>query len=201
MTNLSENGTTNYQAAMNQQGPWDDQSTSADYFGRSQAEQTWLKDHPGAQMTGQTYADNSTSQTPVYSGQGDFENEARPQMSQQQLDETNQKFQQDTDASQTFGNGIQWVSSDYKGEVVGTQSATIDNPVNTPYENYTDHAAQIDSNSIKQMYGAQPGVLADDSQCKAPDGAHYVSSTITNAGQTGGADGLSVNNVNLTFYK
>lgn len=140
----------------------------------------------------------SSSQTPVYSGQDDMENAARPQMSQQQLDDTNAAMQKNVDASQTFGNGIQWVSSDYQGEVAGTQKITVDNPVNTPYENYTDHAGQIDANVVKQAYsGTSPyGVTAT-----IPDGAHYVSSTITNAGQTGGADGLSVNNVNLTFYK
>lgn len=149
-------------------------------------------------MTGQTYSDGSTSQTPVYSGQDDMENAARPQMSQQQLDDTNAAMQKNVDASQTFGNGIQWVSSDYQGEVAGTQKITVDNPVNTPYENYTDHAGQIDANVVKQAYsGTSPyGVTAT-----TPDGAHYVSSTITNAGQTGGADGLSANNVNLTFYK
>ena len=195
---VNADGTTNYQAAMNQQGPWDGQSTSTDDFGRSQAEQTWKENHPGAQMTGQTYPDGSTSQTPVYSGQDDMENAARPQMSQQQLDDTNAAMQKNVDASQTFGNGIQWVSSDYQGEVAGTQKITVDNPVNTPYENYTDHAGQIDANVVKQAYsGTSPyGVTAT-----IPDGAHYVSSTITNAGQTGGADGLSANNVNLTFYK
>ena len=195
---VNADGTTNYQAAMNQQGPWDGQSTSTDDFGRSQAEQTWKENHPGAQMTGQTYSDGSTSQTPVYSGQDDMENAARPQMSQQQLDDTNATMQKNVDASQTFGNGIQWVSSDYQGEVAGTQKITVDNPVNTPYENYTDHAGQIDANVVKQAYsGTSPsGVTAT-----TPDGAHYVSSTITNAGQTGGADGLSANNVNLTFYK
>ena len=200
---VNSDGTTNYQAAINQKGPWDGQSTTADDFGRSQAEQTWLRDHPNAKMTGQTYADNSTTQTPVYANANDdpYENVDRPQMSQSQLNDANQAMQKNINASQTFGNGIQWVSSDYKGEVVGTQSATVDNPVNTPYENYANHAGQIDANVIKQMYGSEPGVHVGDGSYKAPADAHYVSSNITNAGQNGGPDKISANNVNLTFYK
>ena len=200
---VNSDGTTNYQAAINQKGPWDGQSITADDFGRSQAEQTWLRDHPNAKMTGQTYADNSTTQTPVYANANDdpYENVDRPQMSQSQLNDANQAMQKNINASQTFGNGIQWVSSDYKGEVVGTQSATVDNPVNTPYENYANHAGQIDANVIKQMYGSEPGVHVGDGSYKAPADAHYVSSNITNAGQNGGPDKISANNVNLTFYK
>lgn len=199
---VNADGTVNYQAAMNQQGPWDGQSSTpgsaSNDFYDSAAEQSWEQNHPGVQMTNQGYSDGSNSRTPVYSGQDTHENAARPQMSQQQLDDTNAAMQKNVDASQTFGNGIQWVSSDYQGEVAGTQKITVDNPVNTPYENYTDHAGQIDANVVKQAYsGTSPyGVTAT-----TPDGAHYVSSTITNAGQTGGADGLSANNVNLTFYK
>lgn len=199
---VNADGTVNYQAAMNQQGPWDGQSSTpgsaSNDFYDSAAEQSWEQNHPGVQMTNQGYSDGSNSRTPVYSGQDTHENAARLQMSQQQLDDTNAAMQKNVDASQTFGNGIQWVSSDYQGEVAGTQKITVDNPVNTPYENYTDHAGQIDANVVKQAYsGTSPyGVTAT-----TPDGAHYVSSTITNAGQTGGADGLSANNVNLTFYK
>ena len=122
-------------------------------------------------------------------------------MSQSQLNDANTAMQKNINASQTFGNGIQWVSSDYKGEVTGTQPVTVDNPVNTPYESYTNHTGQIDANVVKQMYGSEPGVNQGDGTYKAPDGSHYVSSNITNAGQTGGADGLSANKVTLTFYK
>ena len=200
---VNSGGTTNYQAAINQKGPWQGQSTTADKFGNSPAEQTWLRDHPNAKMTGETYADNSTTQVPVYANANDdpYENVDRPQMSQSQLNDANQAMQKNINASQTFGNGIQWVSSNYKGEVVGTQSATVDNPVNTPYENYANHAGQIDANVVKQMYGSEPGVLVGDGSYKAPADAHYVSSNITNAGQNGGPDKISANNVNLTFYK
>lgn len=200
---VNADGTTNYQAAMNQKGSWDGQSTNADQFGNSPAEQTWLKAHPNAKMTGQTYADNSAAQVPVYSNtQNDtYENADRPQMTQQQLNDANTAMQKNINASQTFGNGIQWVSSDYNGEVTGTQPVTVDNPVNTPYQNYTDHAGQIDANVVKQMYGSEPGVNQGDGTYKAPDGSHYVSSNIANAGQTGGPDGLSANKVTLTFYK
>ena len=200
---VNSDGTTNYQAAINQKGPWQGQSTTADKFGNSPAEQTWLRDHPNAKMTGATYADNSTTQVPVYANANDdpYENVDRPQMSQSQLNDANQAMQKNINASQTFGNGIQWVSSNYKGEVVGTQSATVDNPVNTPYENYANHAGQIDANVVKQMYGSEPGVHVGDGSYKAPADAHYVSSNITNAGQNGGPDKISANNVNLTFYK
>lgn len=200
---VNSDGTTNYQAAINQKGPWDGQSTTADKFGNSPAEQTWLRDHPNAKMTGSTYADNSTTQVPVYANaNGDpLENTDRPQMSQSQLNDANTAMQKNINASQTFGNGIQWVSSDYKGEVTGTQPATVDNPVNTPYENYTNHVGQIDANVVKQMYGSEPGVNQGDGTYKAPEGSHYVSSNITNAGQTGGPDGISANKVTLTFYK
>ena len=200
---VNSDGTTNYQAAINQKGPWQGQLTTADKFGNSPAEQTWLRDHPNAKMTGSTYADNSTTQVPVYANaNGDsFENNDRPQMSQSQLNDANTAMQKNINASQTFGNGIQWVSSNYKGEVVGTQSATVDNPVNTPYENYANHAGQIDANVVKQMYGSEPGVHVGDGTYKAPEGSHYVSSNITNAGQTGGPDGISANKVTLTFYK
>lgn len=200
---VNSDGTTNYQAAINQKGPWQGQSTTADKFGNSPAEQTWLRAHPNAKMTGQTYADNSAAQVPVYSNaqNDDFENTDRPQMSQSQLNDANTAMQKNINASQTFGNGIQWVSSDYKGEVTGTQPATVDNPVNTPYESYTNHVGQIDANVVKQMYGSEPGVNQGDGTYKAPEGSHYVSSNITNAGQTGGSDGLSANKVTLTFYK
>ena len=113
---------------MNQKGSWDGQSTNADQFGNSPAEQTWLKAHPNAKMTGQTYADNSAAQVPVYSNtQNDtYENADRPQMTQQQLNDANTAMQKNINASQTFGNGIQWVSSDYNGEVTGTQPVTVD---------------------------------------------------------------------------
>ena len=200
---VNSDGTTNYQAAINQKGPWQGQSTTADKFGNSPAEQTWLKNHPNAQTTGQTYADNSVDQVPVYANakNDSYENTDRPQMSQSQLNDANTAMQKNIDASQTFGNDIQWVSSDYKGEVTGTQPVTVDNPVNTPYESYTNHAGQIDANVVKQMYGSEPGVNQGDGTYKAPDGSHYVSSNITNAGQTGGPDGLSANKVTLTFYK
>ena len=200
---VNSDGTTNYQAAINQKGPWQDQSTTTDKFGNSPAEQTWLKNHPNAQTTGQTYADNSVDQVPVYANakNDSYENTDRPQMSQSQLNDANTAMQKNINASQTFGNGIQWVSSDYKGEVTGTQPVTVDNPVNTPYESYTNHAGQIDANVVKQMYGSEPGVNQGDGTYKAPDGSHYVSSNITNAGQTGGADRLSANKVTLTFYK
>ena len=200
---VNADGTVNYQAAINQKGPWNDQSTNADQFGNSPAEQTWLRAHPNAKMTGQTYADNSVAQVPVYSNaqNDDFENTDRPQMSQSQLNDANTAMQKNINASQTFGNGIQWVSSDYKGEVTGTQPATVDNPVNTPYESYTNHVGQIDANVVKQMYGSEPGVNQGDGTYKAPEGSHYVSSNITNAGQTGGPDGISANKVTLTFYK
>ena len=200
---VNSDGTTNYQAAINQKGPWQGQSTTTDKFGNSPAEQTWLKNHPNAQTTGQTYADNSVDQVPVYANakNDSYENTDRPQMSQSQLNDTNTAMQKNINASQTFGNGIQWVSSDYKGEVTGTQPVTVDNPVNTPYESYTNHTGQIDANVVKQMYGSEPGVNQGDGTYKAPDGSHYVSSNITNAGQTGGPDGLSANKVTLTFYK
>ena len=200
---VNSDGTTNYQAAINQKGPWQGQSTTTDKFGNSPAEQTWLKNHPDAQTTGQTYADNSVDQVPVYANakNDSYENTDRPQMSQSQLNDTNTAMQKNINASQTFGNGIQWVSSDYKGEVTGTQPVTVDNPVNTPYESYTNHTGQIDANVVKQMYGSEPGVNQGDGTYKAPDGSHYVSSNITNAGQTGGPDGLSANKVTLTFYK
>ena len=200
---VNSDGTTNYQAAINQKGPWQGQSTTADKFGNSPAEQTWLKNHPDAQTTGQTYADNSVDQVPVYANakNDSYENTDRPQMSQSQLNDANTAMQKNINASQTFGNGIQWVSSDYKGEVTGTQPATVDNPVNTPYESYTNHVGQIDANVVKQMYGSEPGVNQGDGTYKAPEGSHYVSSNITNAGQTGGPDGLSANKVTLTFYK
>lgn len=200
---VNADGTTNYQAAMNQKGSWNGQSTKADQFGNSPAEQTWLKAHPNAKMTGQTYADNSAAQVPVYSNAKNdpYENADRPQMTQQQLNDANTAMQKNINASQTFGNGIQWVSSDYKGEVTGTQPVTVDNPVNTPYQDYASHAGQIDANVVKQMYGSEPGVNQGDGTYKAPDGSHYVSSNIANAGQTGGPDGLSANKVTLTFYK
>lgn len=200
---VNSDGTTNYQAAINQKGPWQGQSTTTDKFGNSPAEQTWLKNHPDAQTTGQTYADNSVDQVPVYANakNDSYENTDRPQMSQSQLNDANTAMQKNINASQTFGNGIQWVSSDYKGEVTGTQPVTVDNPVNTPYESYTNHTGQIDANVVKQMYGSEPGVNQGDGTYKAPEGSHYVSSNITNAGQTGGPDGLSANKVTLTFYK
>ena len=200
---VNSDGTTNYQAAINQKGPWQGQSTTVDKFGNSPAEQTWLKNHPDAQTTGQTYADNSVDQVPVYANakNDSYENTDRPQMSQSQLNDANTAMQKNINASQTFGNGIQWVSSDYKGEVTGTQPAIVDNPVNTPYESYTNHVGQIDANVVKQMYGSEPGVNQGDGTYKAPEGSHYVSSNITNAGQTGGPDGLSANKATLTFYK
>ena len=200
---VNSDGTTNYQAAINQKGPWQGQSTTADKFGNSPAEQTWLKNHPDAQTTAQTYADNSVDQVPVYANakNDSYENTDRPQMSQSQLNDANTAMQKNINASQTFGNGIQWVSSDYKGEVTGTQPAIVDNPVNTPYESYTNHVGQIDANVVKQMYGSEPGVNQGDGTYKAPEGSHYVSSNITNAGQTGGPDGLSANKATLTFYK
>lgn len=200
---VNADGTTNYQAAMNQKGSWNGQSTNADQFGNSPAEQTWLKAHPNAKMTGQTYADNSAAQVPVYSNAKNdpYENADRPQMTQQQLNDANTAMQKNINAPETFGNGIQWVSSDYNGEVTGTQPVTVDNPVNTPYQDYASHAGQIDANVVKQMYGSEPGVNQGDGTYKAPDGSHYVSSNIANAGQTGGPDGLSANKVTLTFYK
>lgn len=199
---VNSDGTTNYDAAKNQQGPWTDKdSTNKDDFGNSDASKAWQDAHPNAEMTGQTYADGSTSQTPVYAGDDDpFENKERPQMTDQQLQDANQEMQNNIDASKTFGNGIQWVSSDYQGEVTGSQQITVDNPVDTPYENYGQHAGQIDAGVVNSAYGAEGSNTANSiyNTDKAPEGSHYVSSTITNGGQI---NGVNANNVNLTFYK
>lgn len=150
---VNSDGTTNYDAAINQKGLWDgklqEQGTTSDSFYDTAAQEQWQKDHPNADTIGETYSDGSTSQVPNYAGDDSlYKNNECPQMTQEQLDETNKSMQNKIDPSKTFGNGIQWVSSDYQGEVVGSQTITVDNPVNTPYEDYTEHTAQIDANVV-----------------------------------------------------
>lgn len=206
------NGQINYQAAINQKGPWNNMTGD-------QAFQTWEQDHmsngsvPYTAATG--YADGSKSQIPMYgNGKGSITspdinnknsvnnpmgNQYRPIFNQQQCDQINQQIQKDTPAS-TFGDGIQWVSSNYNGTVTGKIDNNIDTPVATPYQNTIDHAAQIDSNVLKQGY--QSG------SSTAPAGSKYVSSTVTQgynalngSNAQSNVDGYNTNVVHLTFYK
>lgn len=207
---VNSNGTVNYQAAMNQKGPWDGKSsqpgTAQNSFYDSAAEEAWEKAHPGVQVTDQGYSDGSDSRVPVYSGENTLESGARPELSQSQLDQANQTMQKNVNASQTFGNGIQWVSSDYKGEVVGTRYVGGDNPVNTPYQNYADHTGEIAANNVQEAWGTKQGGMGVTGYQTTPEGAKYVSSTMQNVpvsqqtpGQ--GSDGCNQTMTTLTFYK
>ena len=207
---VNSDGTVNYQAAMNQKGPWDSKSsqpgTAQNSFYDSAAEEAWEKAHPGVKMTDQGYSDGSDSRVPVYSGENTLESGARPELSQSQLDQVNQTMQKNVNASQTFGNGIQWVSSDYKGEVVGTRYVGGDNPVNTPYQNYADHTGEIAANNVQEAWGTKQGGMGVTGYQTTPEGAKYVSSTMKNVpvsqqtpGQ--GSDGCNQTMTTLTFYK
>lgn len=207
---VNSDGTVNYQAAINQKGPWDDQSSTpgsaSNHFYDSAAEQTWEQDHPGVQMTSQGYSDGTSSRVPVYSGQNNLESGARPELSQSQLNDANNQMQKNVNASQTFGNGIQWVSSDYKGQVVGTRYVGTDNPVNTPYQNYGDHTGEIIANNVKNDWSSNTDTSLGGSHQTTPEGAHYVSSNMTNkpvSQQTPGqgSDGCNQTIATLTFYK
>ena len=207
---VNADGTVNYQAAINQKGPWDNQSsqpgTAQNSFYDSAAEEAWEKAHPGAKMTDQGYSDGSDSRVPVYSGQNHLESQARPELSQSQLNQANQTMQKNVNASQTFGNGIQWVSSDYKGEVVGTRYVGGDNPVNTPYQNYANHTGEIAANNVQEAWGTKQGGMGVTGYQTTPDGAKYVSSTMKNipvSQQTPGqgSDGCNQTMTTLTFYK
>lgn len=207
---VNSDGTVNYQAAINQKGPWDDQSSTpgsaSNHFYDSAAEQTWEQDHPGVQMTSQGYSDGTSSRVPVYSGQNNLESGARPELSQSQLNDANNQMQKNVNASQTFGNGIQWVSSDYKGQVVGTRYVGTDNPVNTPYQNYGNHTGEIIANNVKNDWSSNTDTSLGDSHQTTPEGAHYVSSNMTNkpvSQQTPGqgSDGCNQTVATLTFYK
>lgn len=207
---VNSDGTVNYQAAINQKGPWDDQSSTpgsaSNHFYDSAAEQTWEQDHPGVQMTSQGYSDGTSSRVPVYSGQNNLESGARPELSQSQLNDANNQMQKNVNASQTFGNGIQWVSSDYKGQVVGTRYVGTDNPVNTPYQNYGNHTGEIIANNVKNAWSSNTDTSLGGSHQTTPEGAHYVSSNMTNkpvSQQTPGqgSDGCNQTIATLTFYK
>lgn len=193
---VNSDGTVNYQAAINQKGPWQGKSATPNAQGQSPAEQEWLKDHPGARMSGSQYADGSENEVPVYANNQNDDID-RPAMTQQQLQDANTQMQKNINAPETFGNGIQWVSSDYKGEVTGVQSQGLGtNPEQTPYEPYANTVGRVDANIVKQDYGKQPVAATNMSNgdMKAPDGSHYVSSNITNGQGT-------TNQVTLTFYK
>lgn len=193
---INADGTVNYQAAINQKGPWQGKSATPNAQGQSPAEQEWLKDHPGARMAGSQYADGSENEVPVYANNQN-DNIDRPAMTQQQLQDANTQMQKNINAPETFGNGIQWVSSDYKGEVTGTATpVNATNPEQTPYEPYANTVGRVDANIVKQDYGKQPVAPTNMSNgdMKAPDGSHYVSSNITNGQGT-------TNQVTLTFYK
>lgn len=193
---VNSDGTTNYQAAINQKGPWQGKSATPNAQGQSPAEQEWLKDHPGARMSGSQYADGSENEVPVYANNQNDDID-RPAMTQQQLQDANTQMQKNINAPETFGNGIQWVSSDYKGEVTGTATpVNATNPEQTPYEPYANTVGRVDANIVKQDYGKQPVAPTNMSNgdMKAPDGSHYVSSNITNGQGT-------TNKVTLTFYK
>ena len=207
---VNADGTVNYQAAINQKGPWDNQSSApgsaSNHFYDSAAEQTWEQDHPGVQMTSQGYSDGTSSRVPVYSGQNNLESGARPELSQSQLNDANNQMQKNVNASQTFGNDIQWVSSDYKGQVVGTRYVGTDNPVNTPYQNYGNHTGEIIANNVKNAWSSNTDTSLGGSHQTTPEGAHYVSSNITNkpvSQQTPGqgSDGCNQTIATLTFYK
>lgn len=198
---VNSDGTVNYQAAVNQQGPWQGKDATPNAQGQSPAEQEWLKDHQGAQMEESQFADGSENQVPVYQGNQGSQCIDRPQMTQQQLNDANTAMQKNINAPETFGNGIQWVSSDYNGEVTGTMTpVNATNPEQTPYENYSDTVGRVDANIVKQDFGKQPAAPTNftNGDMKAPDGSHYVSSNITNAG---GNSGVNTNKVTLTFYK
>lgn len=207
---VNSDGTVNYQAAINQKGPWDNQSsapgTASNHFYDSAAEQTWAEDHPGARLEGQGYSDGKGSSVPVYAGQDTLETGARPELSQSQLNDANNQMQKNVNASQTFGNGIQWVSSDYKGQVVGTRYVGTDNPVNTPYQNYGNHTGEIIANNVKNDWSSNTDTSLGGSHQTTPEGAHYVSSNMTNkpvSQQTPGqgSDGCNQTIATLTFYK
>ena len=193
---VNADGTVNYQAAINQKGPWQGKSATPNAQDQSPAEQEWLKDHPGARMSGSQYADGSENEVPVYANNSNDDID-RPAMTQQQLQDANTQMQKNINAPETFGNGIQWVSSDYKGEVTGTVTpVNATNPEQTPYEPYANTVGRVDANIVKQDYGKQPVAATNMSNgdMKAPDGSHYVSSNITNGQGT-------TNQVTLTFYK
>lgn len=193
---INSDGTVNYQAAINQKGPWQGMDATPNAQGQSPAEQEWLKDHPGARMAGSQYADGSENKVPVYANNPNDDID-RPAMTQQQLQDANTQMQKNINAPETFGNGIQWVSSDYKGQVTGVQSQGLGtNPEQTPYEPYANTVGRVDANIVKQDYGKQPVAPTNMSNgdMKAPDGSHYVSSNITNGQGT-------TNKVTLTFYK
>ena len=207
---VNSDGTVNYQAAINQKGPWQGKSatpgSASNHFYDSAAEQTWEQDHPGVQMTSQGYSDGTSSRVPVYSGQNNLESGARPELSQSQLNDANNQMQKNVNASQTFGNGIQWVSSDYKGQVVGTRYVGTDNPVNTPYQNYGNHTGEIIANNVKNDWSSNTDTSLGGSHQTTPEGAHYVSSNMTNkpvSQQTPGqgSDGCNQTVATLTFYK
>ena len=147
-------------------------------------------------MAGSQYADGSENEVPVYANNQNDDID-RPAMTQQQLQDANTQMQKNINAPETFGNGIQWVSSDYKGEVTGTVTpVNATNPEQTPYEPYANTVGRVDANIVKQDYGKQPVAPTNMSNgdMKAPDGSHYVSSNITNGQGT-------TNQVTLTFYK
>ncbi|WP_283580485.1 LysM peptidoglycan-binding domain-containing protein [Ligilactobacillus aviarius] len=207
---VNSDGTVNYQAAINQKGPWQGKSatpgSASNHFYDSTAEQTWEQDHPGVQMTSQGYSDGTSSRVPVYSGQNNLESGARPELSQSQLNDANNQMQKNVNASQTFGNGIQWVSSDYKGQIVGTRYVGTDNPVNTPYQNYGNHTGEIIANNVKNDWSSNTDTSLGGSHQTTPEGAHYVSSNMTNkpvSQQTPGqgSDGCNQTVATLTFYK
>lgn len=180
-----------------------------------------FKDHPKAQKEYTNYADMSGSAIPNY-GNGKATssdaastysdknsvndpvgNQYRPIFNQQQCDQINQQFQKDTPAS-AFGDGIQWVSSNYKGTVTGQEELSPDTPVATPYQNTINHTAQVDSDSIKQAYSGNNFYT----NVKTPAGSKYVSSTVTQgynaltgANSQYNCDGYNNNTVHLTFYK
>ena len=193
---VNSDGTVNYQAAINQKGPWQGMDSTPNAQGQSPAEQEWLKDHPGARMAGSQFADGSENQVPVYANNPNDDID-RPALTQQQLQDANAQMQKDINAPETFGNGIQWVSSDYKGEVTGTQvQGWGTNPEQTPYETYANTVGRVDANLVKQNYGKQPVAPTNMSNgdMKVPTGSHYVSSNIANSQGT-------TNSVTLTFYK
>ena len=200
---VNADGTVNYQAAMNQKGPWDGKdATPTDDWGNSQASQAWQAAHPGAQMTTSQFADGSMNKVPDYANNGgDQKVVDRPQMTQQQLQDANTQMQKNINAPETFGNGIQWVSSNYNGTVTGTQSMSETNPEQTPYESYSHEVGRVNANIVKQNYGKEPMPATEigGQTCTVPQGSHYVSSNITN--DSPNADGVNSNTVTLTFYK
>ena len=200
---VNADGTVNYQAAINQKGPWDGKdATPTDDWGNSQASQAWQAAHPGAQMTTSQFADGSMNKVPDYANNGGGQKVVdRPQMTQQQLQDANTQMQKNINAPETFGNGIQWVSSNYNGTVTGTQSMSETNPEQTPYESYSHEVGRVNANIVKQTYGKEPmpATHIGGQTCTAPQGSHYVSSNITNDSPS--AAGVNSNTVTLTFYK